>query len=55
MLCYKEKLELSDHACYGKLLRGHKSARVPLFISACRFVESATICHVLVHCFGQFL
>ena len=57
MLCYKEKLELSDRACYGKLLRGHKSAWVPLFISACRFVELDTsiICHVLVHCFGSFL
>ena len=55
MLRYKEKLEPSDRACYGKYLRGHRSAWFPLFISACRFVESVTICHFLVHCFGPFL
>ena len=55
MLFYREKLEPSDRACYGKFLRGHRSAWFPLFISACRFVESATFCHVLVHCFGPFL
>ena len=56
-LCYKEKLEQSDRAYFGKLLRGHRSAWFPLFASACRFIKFHTsiICHVLVYCFGSFL
>ena len=58
VMLYKEKLEPSDRARYGNLLRGHRPAWFPLFVSACRFIEfidTSIICHVLVYCFGSFL
>ena len=56
-LCFEEKLEQSDCAYYGKVLRGHRSAWFPLFVSACHLFEFVTsiIYHVLVYCFGSFL
>ena len=35
-----------------RVMANRSQVMISAVLSACRFVESATICHVLVHCFG---
>ena len=51
MLCYKEKSEPSDRACYGTGL--HDFRRLYLHVASSSLTP--IICHVLVYCFGSFL
>ena len=61
-ISYKEKLELSDRACYGKFLSHclHDFRCLYLRVASSSLTTLAIIsynlpCHVLVHSFGPFL